>query len=220
MHKWLKSRSMICRTCFWFSLTLGILGPGLATVHLRTSTRSYRYSNLADVPATRVAIVFGAGIWADGTPTPMLADRIEAAADLYQTGQVQKLLMTGDNGHKDYDEVTAMKRYAIGLGVAEADITLDYAGFSTYESCYRAKEIFGVSQAVLVTQKFHIARAVYTCRQLGIEAIGLGTPDWGRYSEASMRVNVLREALAGIKALGEIHLTRPKPTFLGPFEGI
>jgi vancomycin permeability regulator SanA len=150
----------------------------------------------------------------------MLADRLEAGAQLYRLGLVKKLLMTGDNSSTYYDEVTVMKRYVLDLGVAEADITLDYAGFSTYESCYRAKVIFGVEQAVLVTQQFHLARAVYTCRHLGVQAVGLGTQDWGRYSPETMRMSLLREALAAVKALGELHITRPKPTFLGPFEGI
>jgi vancomycin permeability regulator SanA len=168
----------------------------------------------------RVALVFGAGVWSNGVPTPMLADRIEAAVRLYQTGHVQKLLMSGDNSQQDYDEVTTMKRYAIELGVPETAIKLDYAGFSTYESCYRAKAIFGVTQAVLVTQEFHLSRAVYTCRRIGVEAIGLGTPDWGRYSEDVILLSVLREAFATVKALGEVNLTHPKPTFLGPFKGI
>ena len=128
--------------------------------------------------------------------------------------------MTGDNSSSDYNEVKAMQEYAVGQGVPIADITLDYAGFSTYESCYRAKEIFGVSRAVLVTQKYHLPRAVYTCSTMGIETVGLGTPDWEKFENDSMRYYFARELLAVLKALWEVHLTRPKPTFLGPFEGI
>ncbi|MCC6629397.1 MAG: YdcF family protein, partial [Chloroflexi bacterium] len=163
---------------------------------------------------------FGAGVRPDGTPSPMLADRIQAAVRLYQTGRVQKLLMTGDNGQPDYNEVAAMRRAAIAAGVPAADITLDHAGFSTYESCYRAAAIFGVREAVLVTQGFHMARAIYTCRQLGVDAVGLGTPDWGVYSPQLMATYTLRETLATLNALWQVHLTQPAPTYLGRFEGI
>ena len=183
-------------------------------------TRSDRYNSVADVPARRVALVFGAGVRPDGRLTRILAERVDAAVDLYQTGRVQKLLMTGDNGQPEYDEVTAMQRYAVARGVPEGDITLDHAGFSTYESCYRAHEIFGLNEAVLVTQSFHLPRAVYTCRQLGVDAVGLGTPDWGNYRGALLVRYSVRESLATLKALWDVHIARPLPTFLGPFEGI
>jgi vancomycin permeability regulator SanA len=149
-----------------------------------------------------------------------ISDRITAAVELYKLGRVQKLLMTGDNSSDDYDEVTVMQRYATERGVPIEDVTLDYAGFSTYESCYRAKEIFGVEQAVLVTQSFHLPRAVYTCRQLGVDAIALGTPDWESYRPQTIMYYNLREVISTLKALWEVHVTRPLPTFLGPFEGI
>jgi vancomycin permeability regulator SanA len=150
----------------------------------------------------------------------MLADRVQAAARLYQEGRAAKLLMTGDNSSTDYNEVEPMRRYAMELGVPAEDITLDYAGFSTYESCYRARDIFGVRRAVLVTQRYHLPRAVYTCQQLGIDAVGLGTADWSVYHPALMVRYTLREALATLNAMWQIHITRPLPTFLGPFEGI
>jgi vancomycin permeability regulator SanA len=150
----------------------------------------------------------------------MLADRIRAAVELYKNGQVGKLLMTGDNSSVDYDEVTAMRRYAIERGVPAGDIVLDYAGLRTYDSCYRARTIFGVSRAVLVTQSFHLPRAVYTCRALGVDAIGLGTADWGIYSSRLMRRYAMREAIATLNALLEVHLIHPRPRFIGPFEGM
>ena len=183
-------------------------------------TRRDRYNSVADVPARRVALVFGAGVRPDGRLTRILAERVDAAVDLYQAGRVQKLLMTGDNGQPEYDEVTAMQRYAVARGVPETDITLDHAGFSTYESCYRAHEIFGLNDAVLVTQSFHLPRAVYTCRQLGVDAVGLGTPDWGNYRGALLVRYSVRESLATLKALWDVHIARPLPTFLGPFEGV
>jgi vancomycin permeability regulator SanA len=128
--------------------------------------------------------------------------------------------MTGDNGTPEYNEVVAMQQYAERLGVPNKDIKLDYAGFSTYESCYRARAIFGIEKAVLITQKYHLPRAVYTCNKLGIDSVGLGTPDWGKFQDDSMRFYTQREILAVIKAILELHIVRPKPTFLGPFEGM
>ncbi|MBD1810561.1 YdcF family protein [Microcoleus vaginatus DQ-U2] len=197
-----------------------VLTPLALNYYVRLVTRNYRHSHIANVPAESIAIVFGAGVWEDGTPTPMLADRVQAGVDLYKAGRVDKLLMTGDNSSLDYNEVQAMQEYAAAQGVPTNNIILDYAGFSTYESCYRAKEIFGITQAVLVTQNFHLARAVYTCRQLGVEAIGLGTPDWGKFRQKGMIRYSFREFLAVLKALWEVRVTRPEPTFLGPFEGI
>lgn len=207
-----------------FALPLLILASALIALalnyYVRLVTSNYRHSDIANVPAESIAIVFGAGVWEDGTPTPMLADRVQAAVDLYKAGRAGKLLMTGDNSSADYNEVKAMQEYAEAQGVPTNNIILDYAGFSTYESCYRAKEIFGITQAVLVTQNFHLARAVYTCRQLGVEAIGLGTPDWGKFRQNTMIRYSVREFLAVLKALWEVRVTRPKPNFLEPFEGI
>jgi vancomycin permeability regulator SanA len=201
-------------------LALALSLPMLGLWYVGWATAGQRYERTADVPPVRVAIVFGAGLAPSGRPSPFLADRVRAAADLYRAGRVQKLLMTGDNSRADYDEVSAMRGYALSLGVPEGDITLDYAGFDTYDSCYRAGPIFGVDDAVLITQRYHLPRAVYLCRALGIHAVGLATPDWERYHWRIMVPYMVREALASIKALWEVHLTRPLPTFLGPYEGI
>ena len=201
------------------SLSAIFIALGL-NVYVNLVTSSRRYTNISKVPQKPVAIVLGAGILSDGTPTPMLADRVSAAAELYKQGRVQKLLMSGDNSSEDYDEVTAMQDYAMELGVSPEDITLDHAGFSTYESCYRASYVFGIQQAVLVTQKFHLSRAVYLCNHLNVNATGLGTPDWEIYPFRNVMFYSLREKFSTLKALWEIHITRPQPTFLGPFEGI
>ncbi|MEM1168066.1 MAG: ElyC/SanA/YdcF family protein [Cyanobacteria bacterium P01_H01_bin.35] len=208
------------RLILWLLVLTILLIPLALNFYVRVATSKYRYKNLEKVPAKPIAIVFGAGVWADGTPTPMLADRVQGAVNLYKIGSIKKILMTGDNSTPNYNEVKAMQEYAINQGVSVENITLDYAGFSTYESCYRAKEIFGITQAVLVTQNYHLPRAVYTCRQLGVDALGLGTQDWGKFRNDSMRRYSIREFLAVLKALLEVHITRPKPTFLGPFEGI
>lgn len=197
-----------------------VLTPFLVVAVVYVATQARRFDEITTVPAEPVAVVFGAGIRPDGQPTPMLADRVLAAVNLYQAGRVSKLLMSGDNSRIDYNEVIAMRRFAIDHGVRPQDITLDYAGFSTYESCYRARAIFGVTRAVLVTQRYHLPRAVYTCTQLGIDAVGLGTPDWGIYPDSLLRLYTAREVLATWNALWQLHITQPLPTFLGPFEGI
>jgi len=197
-----------------------LLIPLLLKSFVDAETKADRYTRAESVPAKPVAVVFSAGVYADGTPSPMLADRVNGAVELYRQGKIRKLLMTGDNSTQNYDEVSTMKRYAIAQGVSEKDITLDYAGFSTYESCYRAKEIFGVTHAVLVTQRYHLPRAIYTCRQLGIDVLGLGTADWETYGAWIMIPYSLRELISTVKAVWQVNITRPRPTFLGRFEGM
>ncbi len=195
-------------------LLLGLNGYVLA------STQGQNFDNINSLPHERVALVFGAGIRSDGRLTRVLADRVEAAVELYQAGRVQKLLFSGDNSSSYYDEVSAMRRYALERGIPPEDITLDYAGFSTYESCYRAQAIFGVQQAILVTQRYHLPRALYTCQHLGVEAVGYGVDDWGVYPDIVMSRFVVRESLATLKALWQLHITHPQPTFLGPVEEV
>jgi vancomycin permeability regulator SanA len=201
-------------------IAIAPLAPVVTSAYVAAKTHRLRYDRVESVPSAPVAIVFGAGVRPDGRLSRMLAERVQAAVALYHEGRVEKLLMTGDNSSIYYDEVSAMRRYAIERGVEPADITLDHAGFSTYDSCYRAGAIFGVERAVLVTQRYHLPRAVYTCRRLGVDAVGLGTRDWGAYHPALLTRYAVREALATGRALVQVHVTRPLPTFLGPFEGI
>ncbi|MDZ8107154.1 MAG: ElyC/SanA/YdcF family protein [Nostoc sp. DedQUE12a] len=217
LPKWFLSHH---RLIFKLLLLTATISPLALNYYVNAITSDRRYTQPQQIPAGRVAIVFGAGIYPDGTLSPMLSDRVSAAVELYKLGRVQKLLMTGDNSRDDYNEVVAMQNYAVERGVPAQDITLDYAGFSTYESCYRAKDIFGIKQAVLITQKFHLPRAVYTCDRLGVKAIGLGTPDWESYSFQTVMYSTLREQLSSLKALWEVNITRPQPTFLGSYEGI
>ncbi|MEH2297235.1 SanA/YdcF family protein [Nostoc sp.] len=217
LHQWLLQHRQLVFPLLLLSATIS---PLALNFYVNAVTSDRRYTKPVEIPAQRVAIVFGAGVYPDGTPTPMLGDRVSAAVELYKLGRVQKLLMTGDNSREDYNEVLAMQSYAVERGVPMQNITLDYAGFSTYESCYRAKDIFGVKQAVLITQKFHLPRAVYTCNQLGIKAIGLGTPDWESYAFATVMYSTLREQFSTLKALWQVHITHPQPIFLGSYEGI
>ncbi len=182
-------------------------------------TRSSTVTDVAKAPEEPVAIVFGAGSDSPDRLSLMLADRVQAALQLYRQGRVHKLLMTGDNGRVSHDEPTAMQNYAMAHGVPADDIVLDYAGFSTYESCYRARTIFGITHAILVTQAYHLPRALYTCRALGIDVVGVGTRDWGFYPTELMAYYTAREGPAILKALWEVNVTHPLPTFLGPYEG-
>ncbi len=204
-------------------LVLLVLAAGLTwallIAYVMVDTRPESYGSAAAVPAQPVAIVFGAGIYGPDRPTPMLADRVQTAVELYMSHRVSRILMTGDSGRITHDEATTMEHYAAARGVSTADIALDYAGFSTYDSCYRARAIFGVTRATLVTQEYHLPRALYTCRALGIDAIGVGTPDWGVYSNELMTAYTVREAFAILKALWDVHVVHPLPTFLGPYEG-
>jgi SanA protein len=172
----------------------------------------------AQVPVRRVAIVFGAGLWRDGSPTPVLIDRVTAAADLYKAGKVEKLLMSGDNRFVNYNEPEAMRKLAIALGVPDSAIVLDYAGRRTYDTCYRARDIFMVDQAILVTQAFHMPRALYLCNRLGVDSVGV-TSDLRVYRKSSVISWYLRETLATAGALWDINIAHPTPV-LGKQEPI
>ncbi len=204
--------------------TLFILGISgitlLAIARLITAihSRGRIYENVEDVPSERAAVVFGAGLWRDGSPTPVLRDRVQAASELYFQGKVEKLLMSGDNRFEDYDEPTAMKNYAIELGVPEEVIVLDYAGRRTYDTCYRAKEIFGLDKAILVTQEFHLPRALYLCNALGVESNGI-IADQRYYLKRSRFFWNTRETIATLTALWDVHFAHPLPV-LGEFEPI
>jgi SanA protein len=160
-------------------ITLGLVG--LLTVYIvNLRVKSYAdgklQTSITEIPIEqppRVAIVFGAGVRSDGSPKDALYDRIVTAVELYRSGRARKLLMSGDNPTHNYDEPTAMKQTAMQLGVPESDIVPDFAGRRTYDTCYRAKEIFEVRKAILVTQEFHQARALYLCNSLGVESVGI-----------------------------------------------
>ncbi len=177
-------------------------------------TNARRYS-IQDAPAKPVAIVFGAGLWRDGTPTPVLQDRIATAADLYFQGKVQKLLMSGDNRFVDYNEPGAMRAYAIKLGVPEKDIVLDYAGRRTYDTCFRAGAIFGIEDAILVTQDYHLPRALVTCNFLGIKAVGVPA-DRRQYTRGPFLYWNLRELPATLTAFWEVLVSHPEPVLGDP----
>ena len=171
--------------------------------------------SVENAPSQRVGIVFGARVYPSGRLSGMLRDRVETGVALYQGGKVQKLLMTGDNSRVDYNEPDAMKAHAVSLGVPAADIQVDYGGRRTYDSCYRAKEIFQVSSAILVTQGFHLPRALYLCEQLGLPAVGVAS-DISRYDPRSVAWSETREVPALLGALVDVVRRAPPPVLGEP----
>lgn len=159
------------------------------------------------LPEAPVAIVLGAGLRPDGTPSDMLADRLSVAARLYRDGAVGVVLASGDNGSDDHDEVNAMRQYLLDAGVAPEDVFLDHAGFDTFDSMYRARHVFGVKMAVVVTQTYHLPRALYLARSIGIDAVGVSSDlqpyvrqKWFSVRESFARVKAVLDVARGAKA--------------------
>ena len=190
-------------------ITIIVLGINL---YVRISTnkqiiKENDYTALSDVDCI---IILGAGIWED-KPSPILEDRLLEGIKLYQNSVSDKIIMSGDHGRREYDEVNIMKNYAIEKGIPSENIFMDHAGFSTYESIYRAKYIFEAKKVVIVTQEYHLYRALYIANQLGLEAYGVGA-DPRQYVGATYRE--LREILARDKDFIKC-IFKPKPTYLG-----
>lgn len=164
-------------------------------------------SDLADIDCI---MVLGCGVY-QNNPTPLLEDRLKRCVAVFQTGVSPKILMSGDHGQENYDEVNVMKQYALDQGIPEEDIFMDHAGFSTYESMCRAREIFGIDKMIIVTQKYHLPRAVYLARKLGIEAYGIAS-DYRSFGGQFYRD--CREVLARVKDLF-VAIIQPDPTYLG-----
>lgn len=164
-------------------------------------------SDIADIDCI---MVLGCGVY-QNNPTPLLEDRLKRGVAVFQTGVSPKILMSGDHGQENYDEVNVMKQYALDQGIPEKDIFMDHAGFSTYESMCRAREIFGIDKMIIVTQKYHLPRAVYLARKLGIEAYGIAS-DYRNFGGQFYRD--CREVLARVKDLF-VAIIQPDPTYLG-----
>lgn len=197
-------------------LCLCILGVGAvliinAAVKASTADQIITSQEAAALEDVDCILVLGCLVRANGNPSGMLHDRLTMGVELYNLGAAPKLLMSGDHGRTDYDEVDAMKQFAVDEGIASEDVFMDHAGFSTYESIYRAKEIFQADKIVIVTQEYHLYRALYIANRLGIEAYGVSS-DYRAYAGQSMRD--AREVLARIKDFA-ICIYKPEPTYLG-----
>jgi vancomycin permeability regulator SanA len=170
-------------------------------------------TDVSHAPRAPVALVFGAGLW-DGEPSPYLAHRLDSAVELYERGKVRAVLVSGDNSREEYDEPDAMRRYLSARGVPADRIVADYAGFDTWDSCTRAARVFGVRKALLVSQDFHIRRAVALCAAAGIDPYGVAVPE---PRDATWYAGGVREIPGAAKAAFDAALT-PDPHFLGPHE--
>ena len=180
-------------------------------VVLSSQNRLLSTQEAAELSDVDCILVLGCQVKADGVPSHMLEDRLRRGVELFETGAAPKLLMSGDHGGKDYNEVDAMKQYAVDAGVAASDVFMDHAGFSTYESMYRAKEVFGAKKIIIVTQKYHLYRAIYIAQALGLEAYGVDC-DYRTYSGQFHRD--VREILARNKDF-LTSIFKPEPTYLG-----
>lgn len=207
----MKSKRGVCVVIVLILLFLLII-PFAISAYMNFAVRE---SIITETAASEIGaeciLVLGAGVRPDGTPSLMLRDRLDRGIQLYNAGVAPKLLLSGDNGQENYDEVNAMKQYVLGKGIPAEDIFLDHAGFSTYESLYRAKAIFQVEKVVVITQKYHLYRSLYIAKQLGLEAHGVQA-DGDNYAGQSSRD--VREFLAKNKDFFVV-IFKPKPTYLG-----
>lgn len=201
---------------FLLSFSASTVATALALTFLRhhvARTAAPLLRTARTVRSAPVGIIFGAFVSPDGTPCQVLQDRLDTGHLLYTQGTVSKLILSGDHGQKDYDEVNAMRRYLQEKGVPPCDLFLDHAGFDTYDTLYRARDIFGVTKAVLVTQTFHLKRALFIGRALGIEVQGVAS-DLSRIHQIEKLQR--REVIANVKAALDLVRSR-KPVYLGKF---
>ena len=203
-------------TAFRFLILIVILGLCLLfgiDFYVRSSTKDRIISpeNASSVSDADCILVLGAGIRTDGSPSPMLQDRLNTGIELYQNNAAPKLLMSGDHGRKKYNEVQTMKDIALDQGVPSEDVFMDHAGFSTYDSLYRARDVFQARKVIIVTQKYHLYRALYIARSLGLDAWGVSA-DTRRYRGQSQRD--FREILARDKDFF-VSVFKPLPKYLG-----
>ncbi len=184
--------------------------------HVKSSVKPYVYdrsvlTEAQQLPSVDCIMVLGCGVNDDGTPRLLLRDRLDCGIELHQSGAAEKLLMSGDHGRVKYDEVNAMKNYAVERGADSSDVFMDHAGFSTYESMYRARDVFDVDSLIIVTQEYHLYRAVYIARSLGLEAYGVACDPGEYYGQIWLDS---REFLARNKDFLYC-IFKPEPTFLG-----
>lgn len=205
----------------WVRVTAVVLGIGLlgimvllgSNVYVTQSAGKYILSpeQAAELSDVDCILVLGCGVRDDGSPSPMLNDRLTRGVSLYQEGAASKILMSGDHGRVGYDEVNTMKAYAVAEDIPTENVFMDHAGFSTYESMYRARDVFEAKKIIIVTQQYHLYRAVYIARSLGINAYGVSS-DYRQYAGQTGRE--VREILARFKDMVTC-MFQPEPTYLG-----
>ncbi|MGF6905858.1 SanA/YdcF family protein [Fusobacterium sp. PH5-44] len=181
-------------------------------LYVNQFAQKYIYNNDSLIPKSYTGIVLGAYVWNNSHPSHVLRDRLESAIKLYKNKKIDKILLSGDNGQKEYDEVNVMKNYLLKNGIPENIIFLDHAGFDTYSTMYRAREIFGVKDAIIITQDFHITRSVYLARKNGIDANGYSVQSIA--SRRNLIKRWTRDKVAVIKAFFNV-ITDRKPKYLG-----
>lgn len=193
------------------ALLLIIIVFFIINIYINKQSKQYIYNNVEEIPECYTAIVLGAMVSNTGYPSSFLKDRMDVAIELYQHQKIKRFLLSGDHGRKNYDEVNSMKNYLISKGINTEDIFLDHAGFDTYSTMVRAKEVFEIDNAIIVTQAFHLPRAVYIARSKGIKAYGIMADRQNYYSLVRLK---MRETLAKVKAFAEVQINK-KPRFLG-----
>lgn len=210
------------KTSMWIKIILLILIScviliGIAVIAINSYVKNISSTHII-TPASATAVsdidcilVLGCGVREDGTPSHMLEDRLKRGIELYHSGVSEKLLMSGDHGQEDYNEVAVMKQYAVDHAVPSYNVFMDHAGFSTYESIYRAKEIFGAKKILIVSQEYHLYRALYIANAFGLDAYGVAA-DYRSYAGQTARD--AREILARVKDVATSAF-KPEPTFLG-----
>ena len=174
-------------------------------------TKEYIFQELDQIDSRQCAMILGARVYDSGSISHVVRDRAESAMELYHHELADKVLISGDHGQRDYDEVNAMKQFAVNNGVPSEDVFMDHAGFSTYETMYRARDIFHAEKVIIVTQEYHLYRAVYIAEALGLEAYGVSS-DYREYAGQTSRD--IREVLARCKDFA-MCIFEPDPTYLG-----
>lgn len=219
-NKKVKEKKITKRKITKTKLLIGLLALMLIGILAFISINSYVIASVEDKIITEdeaaslgadCILVLGAGVWNNGKPSAMLEDRLLQGIELYKNGASDRLLMSGDHGRKEYDEVNVMKQFAIDRDIVSEHVFMDHAGFSTYESLYRARDVFEADKIIIVTQKYHLYRALYIADKLGIEAYGVAS---NPRKYASQRSRDLREVLARVKDFLYV-IAEPKPTYLG-----
>lgn len=202
------------QTVFKLLISAGLLT--LIVLAIPFIIRSYYSSNIynkcAEIPPAYTCIVMGAKVYNNGQPSKILADRLQSGIELYNAGKVTRFLLSGDHGTKGYDEVNNMRLFLMKNGIKGEDIFMDHAGFNTYSSMIRAKKVFDVKDAIIVTQRYHLYRSIFLARSVGIKAYGYSS---NLRTYPAMKYYKMREYLALFKAVYEA-VIKPNPKFLGP----